>query len=33
VYIKKMEDPPLKSANEIMPETKTTKATKKKKKK
>jgi hypothetical protein len=33
VYIKKMEDPPLKSANEVMAETKTTKATKKKKQK
>jgi hypothetical protein len=30
VYIKKMEDPPLKSANEIMAETKTSKKKKKK---
>jgi hypothetical protein len=33
IYIKKMEDPPLKSANEVMAEAKTTKTTKKKKKK
>jgi hypothetical protein len=33
VYIKKMDDPPLKSANEVLQETKTNKVAKKKKKK
>jgi hypothetical protein len=33
IFIKKMEDPPLKSANEVMAEAKTTKAVKKRKKK